>query len=284
MKKILTQRKQRWVTQFKPDVVRGDALNPNAGDANYYYKQLEALILRMVQETEREIIRLFKGEEMTEFFAEDKSPSAQAKILTNALRKKFDALFYDRSKPIAEKMVKQANKTSNSSLQSSIQKLSGGLTLSTESLSGKLTEIVSATVTENVGLIKSIPAQYLEGVQGAVMRSITTGNGLQDLVPYLAKGKGITLRRARMIAHDQTRKAMNSLSKARMQQIGIEEFEWLHTGGSNHPRQDHIEMSGNIYRFDNLPVIDKKTGERGIPGQAINCRCRMRPVINFGKK
>jgi hypothetical protein len=35
-------------------------------------------------------------------------------------------------------------------------------------------------VTENVGLIKSIPTQYLGGVQGAVMRSITTGNGMQD--------------------------------------------------------------------------------------------------------
>ena len=48
-------------------------------------------------------------------------------------------------------------------------------------------------MTENVGLIKSIPAQYLNGVQGAVMRSITTGNGMQDLVPYLQKHKGITL-------------------------------------------------------------------------------------------
>ena len=31
-------------------------------------------------------------------------------------------------------------------------------------------------------------------------------------------------------------------------------------------------MDGNICRYDDLPVIDERTGERrGIPGQAINC-------------
>jgi uncharacterized protein with gpF-like domain len=30
-----------------------------------------------------------------------------------------------------------------------------------------------------------------------------------------------------------------------------------------------------------LPVIDPRTGERGIPGQAINCRCVMRPLVEF---
>jgi len=36
-----------------------------------------------------------------------------------------------------------------------------------------------------------------------------------------------------------------------------------------------------IFSFDDLPVIDRRSGERGIPGQAINCRCRMAPVIEF---
>jgi uncharacterized protein with gpF-like domain len=40
-------------------------------------------------------------------------------------------------------------------------------------------------------------------------------------------------------------------------------------------------MDGNVYSFDDPPIIDKNTGERGIPGQAINCRCFMVPVIEF---
>jgi uncharacterized protein with gpF-like domain len=40
-------------------------------------------------------------------------------------------------------------------------------------------------------------------------------------------------------------------------------------------------MDGKIFSFDDLPIIDRKTGERGIPGQAINCRCTMTPVYEF---
>lgn len=271
MTKLLTKRKAKWVGTFKPEILRGSPINPNIADAQDYQKRLDRLILQMTSETERRIRSLFRTEPMREYFAEDKSPAEQAKILTDALKKKFNALFADRAEPIAESVANNADKASSAQLHSSIQKLSGGLSLSTTYLAGKLTDVLNATVAENVSLIKSISSKYLDGVQASVMRSITTGNGMQDLVPYLANQKGITLRRARMIAHDQTRKAMNNLSKGRMQNIGVQEFEWLHTGGSNEPRKDHIAMSGNIYRFDDLPVIDKKTGEKGIPGQAINC-------------
>lgn len=284
MPKLLTKRKQAWANKFKPDILRGEPLDYNVSTAERYYQQIAALVEQMTKDTEKRLKDMFSEEHVEAFFAQDKSTTVQAKLLTNALTKKFDELFATRAQPIAQQMASQSDKNSSGALHSSIQKLSGGLSLSTSTLKGKLTEVLSATVAENVSLIKSIASKYLEGVQAAVLRSITTGNGLHDLVPYLADQKGITLRRARMIAHDQTRKAYNNLNKGRMQEIGIQEFEWLHTGGSNHPRKDHIAMSGNVYRFDNLPVIDQKTGERGIPGQAINCRCRMRPVINFGEK
>ena len=166
-------------------------------------------------------------------------------------------------------------------MHSSMQKLSGGLSLKTSVISGTMKETMTASVAENVALIKSIPQKYGTDIAGAVMRSITAGNGLQDLIPALENYEGQTERRARNIALDQTRKAYNSLNKGRLQALGVKEFEWLHTGGSQKPRKDHQEMSGNIYRFDDPPVIDQRTGERGFPGQAPNCRCRILPVIRF---
>jgi uncharacterized protein with gpF-like domain len=84
-----------------------------------------------------------------------------------------------------------------------------------------------------------------------------------------------------MIATDQTKKSFSALSKARMEKIGVQSYRWLHTSGSRHPRKLHIEMSGNVYRYDDPPIIDERTGERGIPGQAINCACRMQPILQF---
>jgi SPP1 gp7 family putative phage head morphogenesis protein len=277
-------RKTPWSNNARKGIVKGQPLNPSAAIEQRYYTALRVLIDRMIADAEHEIKALFKTDHAEEYFAQDASISSQARILTNALIKKYTELFASLSKPMAERFAEESDKSSDIAVKSSIRQLSDDLTLSTKTItSGPLADILNAIVTENVGLIKSIPAQYLNGVQGAVMRSITTGNGMQDLVPYLQKHKGITLRRARSISMDQTKKCFSGLSKARMQAIGVTSYQWLHTSGSRHPRKLHIEMNGNIYRYDDPPVIDDRTGEKGIPGQAINCACRMRPILNFNE-
>lgn len=283
MPKVLTIRKQAWINKFEPDVVRGLPLNPNAANEHHYYEKLRKLIIQMTATVEYEIEKLFKSETGTEYFAEDKSISAQAKILSASLTKRFNELFATNAKPIAESMAGDVNKSSSASLHASLQKLSGGLSLPTTALQGKLTDILAASIAENVSLIKSISQQYLAGVEGAIMRSITTGNGLQDLIPYLANHKGITLRRARFIASDQTSKAFAGLCTGRMQSLGITEFEWIHSGGSNHPRKSHIAMSGNIYSLKE-GAYDPEVKKYILPSELPGCRCRKLPIIKFGGK
>lgn len=280
----LTKRKQAWVDRRKPDVINGPTINPNASIAARYNEKLDALIKKMTEETERKLRRLFNGETAEEYFAEDASMSSQARILMNALLKKFNKAFTEASKPYAEAFANQSNAASSSAVHSSIKELSGGLSLPTANLYGDLKDVLNATVAENVQLIKSIPQKYLNAVQGAVMRSITTGTGQEDLMPFLMKYKGVTYKRARFIAIDQTRKAMTNMSKNRLENLGFKQFRWRHTGGSDHPRELHVRMNGEIYDFDNPPVIDEKTGERGFPGQAPGCRCKMQMVISFDKK
>lgn len=282
MAQLLTRRKQAWVDRRRPDVVVGLSLNPNVSIEARYYARLERLIDRMTAEAEKDLTRLFKGEAAEEYFAQDESVASQARKLTNALLRKFEDLFNAASKPIAEQFAGASDRASSAAVHSSVQQLTGGLSLPTSAITAPMKEVLKATISENVSLIRSIPQQYLAGVQGAVMRSITTGNGLQDLVPYLKKHKDITIRRARMIANDQTRKAFNNLNKGRMLKVGLKKYRWLHTAGSKEPRKLHKDvLNGQIFSFDDPPVIDDNTGERGIPGQAINCRCRMVPVLDF---
>lgn len=280
--KLLTHRKQKWVERRKPEMLRAGAINLPAGVESRYAAQLEKMVDQMTEEVEKRLKRLYRGEAAEEFFAEDASISAAARILTNEMMKKFNLMFSAKSKPIAEQFIDQINKASKSVVYMNLKELSGGLSLPVPGTDPVLREIISASTTQNVALIKSISEKYLSGVQGAVMRSIADGGGLQTLIPYLEKQREITKRRAKMIALDQTRKAMNNLSAERMKGMGLQEFEWLHTGGSDEPRPLHKRMSGNIYRFDDPPVIDEKTGERGLPGQLPNCRCRMKMVLRLG--
>lgn len=280
---LLTKKRIAWATPRLGHTFRGTTLNYNAGVQDKYVKQLQALVKQMAAQVTREYAKLARSFGDEPGTAMDADPASQARIISNKLTVKFEALFGRKAKALAERMVKASEATSKSTLHMSLKELSGGLSLKTDLLTSGLKTILTATVAENVSLIKSIPTQYMRDVAGTVFRAIQTGEGLADIVPKLAEYEGVTLRRARNIALDQTRKTYNSINRERMTAVGIKKFEWIHSGGGQHPREDHIEMDGNVYSFDDLPIIDKRTGEHGIPGQAINCKCTMRPVVDFGE-
>jgi SPP1 gp7 family putative phage head morphogenesis protein len=285
-RRLLTQTREQWARDRNHDgVMRGERLALPAGVAGRYDAKLQALVDYMTGTTRKKIEELFKHEDVQSYFAgftsaQDISPASQARILTNQLKAQFEQIFGSKSKPIAESMVNQADAASKTNVWSSLRELSGGLSLKTDVMTGAMAEFMTATVAQNVALIKSIPAEYMMKVQGEVLRSITDGKGLEDLVPFFEDQAGVTSRRARTIAYDQTHKAYNGLNTGRMKAAGVKSFEWVHSGGGQHPRQRHIDMSGKVYSFDNLPVIEDD-GTIGIPGQAINCRCTMVPVVKF---
>jgi SPP1 gp7 family putative phage head morphogenesis protein len=285
-KKIrLTRKREAWAARRSvAPVFKGDPLQHNAAVAVRYAGRLDKITSQMTGAVREAVEGLFRSDIASAHFGEDASISSQARILMAELGKRFSALFAAQAKPLAEKMVSDADRAGTTALHSSLQKLSGGLSLKTSVINTPLENIYKASVAENVSLIKSIASEYLQKVEGAVMRSITTGNGLQDLIPALQQYEGQTQRRATNLALDQTRKAYNSINRGRMQALGVKKFQWHHSGGGAHPREDHIEMDGEIYSFDALPVIDKRSGERGIPGQAPNCRCTMSPVFDFGEE
>lgn len=283
----LSEKKEKWVTNRKDAVIKGTRLNYNAGVQSKYIKQLTALVRQMTAQVKRDVIKFFKSSVSETFFDEQKEAAAmdasiasQAKVLTDKLNKKFNELFDRKAKPIANSMVEEADKTSEVTLRQSLKTLSGGMTLNTSALTQGTREIMKASVVENVSLIKSIAQKYLERVAGAVLRSITSGNGLEYLIPQLQKYEGITYRQAKNIALDQTRKVYNTVNKGRMQKLGTNEFEWVHSHGGKHPRKDHMEHDGKIYSFDNLPK-SAQTGEPIYPGVEPGCRCTMIPVVKF---
>jgi SPP1 gp7 family putative phage head morphogenesis protein len=279
-KRLLTNKRTKWAEQRDGHTFKGAELNYNAAIQDRYVKELQALTKQMTAQTIREYTKIIKLMQ-SENIGMDASPASQARIMANQLLLKFASLFKRKAQKMAERMVMQTASASKSSLHQSLKELSGGLSIKTDIFNGKLKEILKATVVENVNLITSIPEQYLTNIQGVVMRSIQSGTGVNEIKQRLLEYEGQTLRKARNTALDQTRKAYNGVNKARMESIGIKKFEWIHSGGGQTPRVHHQEMDGKIYSFDDLPVIDPRTGERGIPGQAINCRCVMRPLVEF---
>lgn len=265
-------------------ILRGQSLNPSAGAIARYRRALEDLVHDMARTYQREIAKFLSKPVAKEYYAADESIASQAKILLTELSKRFEDLFNFKAKGLAEAMLKDASRTSASSLKTSLKDISGGLTLKTDILTGELKDVLKASIQENVALIKSIPQQYHKQVEGAMYRSITTAQGQKDLIPILQKYRGMTQRRARNISDDQYRKAYGAINRVRVRKLGFKKFEWRHHLGSQHPRKLHMRLNGQIFRFDSPPIIDDSTGERGFPAQLPNCRCTMAAVVDFSDR
>lgn len=279
----LTTKRKDWAASRGGAVFRGKPLRVPVAVAERYSGELIRLVNRMSVEYQKEVREMFESPVYEAQIAQDANITSQSRILTNRLARKWKKIFDRKARELAKRMTMQVDKASAVSLKASLKEVSGGLTLKTSAMPAAAVTSLNASVVENVALIKSIPEQYASSVQQAVMRSITTGRGLADLGPELQRIGGITERRAKNIAHDQTAKAYSNINRERMKGLGIKQFEWLHSGGGQHPRPLHEELSGKVFSFDDPPVIDERTGERGFPGQAINCRCVQLPVITIGE-
>lgn len=281
---------------LKRKEITGVKLSYNVAQQRKYKVALRKLVDRMTQTTKRELMKLFKSGLAKEYFAQDESLAGQAKILLSKLTTTFEGLFNRAARPLAKKVFSGAERTSRTALNASVRDLGKKLTLKGNVIPEGKYEIIEAaikprakisddveiaSVAQNTDLIKSIPEQYFKDISGIVMRAITTGQGAKTIAEHLQKQEGMVNRRATLIAYDQTRKVYTAVNKERMQALGLTKFKWLHSGGGQTPRPDHVKMDGNIYRFDDPPIIDRNTGERGFPGDAVNCRCTMAAVLEF---
>lgn len=297
-KKIrLTRKRLEWA-EPRNATLKGTRLPPFSGaTAAKYQAQLDALVTRMRKEYNAEVRKLFKqhaDEESalamdsparfrTGMLAVDASLASQARILFNWLNNKYSKLFASRATAMTDRMIDGASNASKHALGESLKKISGGLTIPVPDLPTGLQERITAATAENVGLIKSIQQQYHERISQLVLRSASTGgNGAQEIFERIRHYDNLTEKRAKLIAVDQTRKITTAMNVERARSVGMKRWEWVHSGGGHDPRKLHLRYDGQIFDYDNPPIIDERSGERGFPGQLINCKCVMAPVLELG--
>jgi len=136
-----------------------------------------------------------------------------------------------------------------------------------------LQEAVDEAVAANIALINSIPQQYLDRVEQAVMASLQAGTLNATLADELKKIKGVTDSRAKLIARDQLGKINSRLAQIRQQSLGITHYFWS-TSHDERVRARHRRWDGDLIAWDNPPID-------GHPGQAIQCRCTAIPDLDF---
>lgn len=137
---------------------------------------------------------------------------------------------------------------------------------------------MKAAVGENVGLIKSIPTEYLAQVSKYTWSAVEGGFDLKTLTDNLEHAYHIGRNRAKLIAVDQANKVHSVMEQARRKELGIKKAIWRHSAAAKEPRQSHVKANGKVFDIDKGMLID---GEYILPGQKIRCGCTSRSVIEF---
>lgn len=253
--------------------IRLAPVRPSVPVRDAYQAKFDALIGRMARAVQRAVLATYrrKPPEM----AADESPAAALRDTIEALssewERRFDEFARSAGRQFAERSAAHADRSFSAGLRKA------GFTVKFR-MTKAANDVMQATIAEQVGLIKSIPQEYLTDVQGAVMRSVQQGRDLASLAQELEHTYGVTKRRAATIARDQNNKATASMTRVRQQELGITQAVWLHSLGGRRPRPTHLANNGKTYDVAE-GWLDPAVNKRIWPGELINCRCVSRSII-----
>lgn len=253
------------------------AVIPNRGVQAWYQAQLDAL----VNAAHADLLRV-----LTETYATTAPPdigfASDAPGRINAIdrvlktwAKKWNSRFNRMSLDLSARFAARAFRSTEFSMAAAFKR--AGFTVAFKPTRASL-QAYKVVAAENVGLIKSIPQEYLTDVQAKVWESVKAGADLSSLSNDLRETYGVATRRAALIARDQNNKAKAVIENTRRQELGIKRAVWQHSHAGREPRPTHVRMNGKTYDLDK-GMYDSREKKYVWPGQLINCRCTSRAIV-----
>lgn len=246
-------------------------VHPNAGLRASYQKKIDSLVDAMQKSLVYWLTAAYRANEPT--MAADASPAMALRDAMRKLSNYWQKRFDDAAPELAKYFAENAFSRSDGSLKAALKK--AGFTVEFK-MSREANDVYQATLSENVGLIKSIAEQHLTQVEGLVMRSVQQGRDLGFLSKELHERYGVSKRRAAFIALSQNNMATATIKRVRQDSLGITDEVWLHSHGGKHPRPTHVAADGKRFNVKKGMFLD---GKWTWPGVEPGCRCVGRSVI-----
>ncbi len=280
---MLNQQLERAAAHRKPRPPK-KGVQPSKSVGISYNAKLQRIVQEIREDINSQIMPLII--KLQDQFVTDSMPvntsDSYVDLITAAFELLVDKWTSDRfatvAKSIANNFVMTADKVNQKRFNENMK----GFGIDVFGNSPELVDYLHASLFDNTRLIKSIPERYLTQVQSIVMTNIRSGARASDMEGLLRDQFGVTQRRAKMIARDQTSKINGQLNQKRQSAVGFNYFKWK-TVGDAKVRDRHREIANKltaygrgIYRWDNPPL--SSSGEPIIPGQDYQDRCSGIPV------
>jgi SPP1 gp7 family putative phage head morphogenesis protein len=172
----------------------------------------------------------------------------------------------------------------DSTIWKSDRQLRGTLPTLLPALSDAQREQIAADWSENMELwVKNFAEDEIKRLRQQVMASVFTGNRIGSLAKTIEASYGVTSRKAKFLARQETNLLLSKLKETRYAEAGVKKYVWRCVAGSpKHPvRPAHKALNGNVFEFANPPVTTEpgEPERRNNPGEDFNCRCFAVPVV-----
>lgn len=150
-------------------------------------------------------------------------------------------------------------------------------------IEAKLTDeqrrIIAADWGNNLNLyIKGWAQDNILKLREDIQPHVMAGGRAEGLIKVIQDNYGVSQRKAKFLARQETALLMAKFQETRYADIGIQKYRWS-TAHDKRVRHDHHDLDGKVFRFDSPPVSNRKTGARNNPGQDYNCRCVAIPLV-----
>ena len=140
--------------------------------------------------------------------------------------------------------------------------------------------VMNEWVDSNVDLIKTVPSNALASMKDIARKGFLEGKSTTSIMKEIHEAYGMSKRHARFIARDQMAKLNGELTRIQQEDAGVSQYTWSDSGDGR-VRARHKELNGKVFRWDDPPIVDKKTGRRCHPGQDYRCRCCAIPFFDI---
>ncbi len=134
--------------------------------------------------------------------------------------------------------------------------------------------------TENLKLtIKDFTDKEIVKLREIVQENTIEGYRPQVLADKITERFGVSKSKAEFLADQETRLLTTKFTELKFTENNItSKFKWGKSV-SRKPDEFHKQYYDKEFDYLNPPIINEATGEKGLPGQRFNCKCRIIPII-----
>jgi SPP1 gp7 family putative phage head morphogenesis protein len=159
-------------------------------------------------------------------------------------------------------------------------------------LDARSREKLASEYSDNLKLyIQKFADQEIFSLREAVEENAREGYRFDKLIPKIKQRYGVSVRKAKFLARNETSIFMSKYHEQRYGEAGITDYIWstshdarvrpalFLTPNERAESGNHRVLDGRTFSFSNPPVVDPPTGRKANPGQDYNCRCVAIPVL-----